>query len=83
MKLLKNIFSGLFTTINKGLEKKYFDKLSSEEIYFILQSNNTKYIKTFKFISWPNFMERYHNLSPDIWDKIFTDWFKLSVLIAI
>ena len=28
-------------------------------------SNNAKYIKTFKFVSWSNFMERYHNLSPD------------------
>ena len=59
---------------NQGTRKiKDFLKLSYEEIYFTLQSNSTKYIKYFKFISWPNFMERYHNLSPHIWGNIFTD----------
>ena len=48
---------------------------SDEKICLILQSNNTKYIKTFKFISWLIFMEKYHNLGPDNWGKIFTDWF--------
>ena len=44
--------------------------------YFTLQSNGTKYNKPFKFISWSNFLEEHHILSPDIWGKTFTDWFK-------
>ena len=55
---------------------KDFQKLSIKEIYFKLQSNSTKYNKSFKFISWPNFLEEHHILSPDIWGKTFTDWFK-------
>ena len=54
---------------------KDFLKLSNEEIYFTLLSNKTKYIKTFKFVSWPNFMEGYYNVSTDIWGKSYTDWF--------
>ena len=44
--------------------------------YFTLQSNDTKYNKLFQFISWLNFPEEHHILSPDIWSKTFTDWFK-------
>ena len=46
IKLLKNTFSKLFATVTKALGKDFF-KLSNEEIYFILQSNITKYIKPF------------------------------------
>ena len=45
-------------------------------IYFTLQSNSTKYNKLFKFTSWSNFLEGHHILSPEIWRKNFTDWFK-------
>ena len=56
---------------------KDFQKFSNKEIYFTLQSyGTTKYNKPFKFISWPNFLERHHILSPDICAKAFTDWFK-------
>ena len=63
---------------NKVTRKvKNFQKLSNKEIYFTLQSNSTKYNKTFKCISWPNFLDEqeHHFLSPDIWGKTFTDWF--------
>ena len=67
----------IFYYNNKVTRKvKDFQKLSNKEIYFILQSNSTKYNKPFEFISWPNFLEEYHILSPDIWGKTFTDWFK-------
>ena len=55
---------------------KDFQKLSNKEIYFTIQSNSTKYNKPFKFILWPNLLEEYHTLSPDICGKCFTDWFK-------
>ena len=62
---------------SKGTRKvKDFQKLSNKEIYFILQYNSTKYNKPFKSISWPNFPEGRHILSPEIWGKTFTDWFK-------
>ena len=62
---------------DKGTTKvKEFQKLSNKEIYFTLQCNSTKYNKPFKFISWSNFLEGHHILSPDVWDKTFTDWFK-------
>ena len=62
---------------NKVTSKvKDFHKLSHKEIYFALQSNSTKYNKAFKFISWPKFLDEDHLLSPDIWSKTFTDWFK-------
>ena len=32
--------------------------------------------KTFKFISWPDFFEGHHIVSPHIWGKTFIDWFK-------
>ena len=46
-KLLFKIFS-----YNKQVTRKikYFQKRSNKEIYFTLQSNNTKYIKPFMFI---------------------------------
>ena len=62
---------------NKGTRKvKDFRELSNKEIYFILQSNSTKYNKPFKFISCSNFLEGHHVLSPEIWGKTFSDWFK-------
>ena len=65
---------------NKCTKKlKDFQKLSNKEIYFILQSNTTKYNKSFKFILFSfnsNFLEGHHILSPKIWGKTFTDWFK-------
>ena len=44
-----------FYYISKGTSKvKDSQKPFDKDIYFILQSNSTKYNKTFKFISWPN-----------------------------
>ena len=44
--LLKNFYYN-----NKGTRKvKYFQKLSLKKIYFILQSNSTKYQKPYKLI---------------------------------
>ena len=62
---------------------KNFQNLSNKEIYFILQSNSSKYNKPFKFISWPNFLEGKHILCPEIWGKTFTDWFKVGSNPAI
>ena len=45
---------------------KDFRKLYNKEVYFILQSNSTKYNKPFKFSSWSNFLEGHHILSPEI-----------------
>ena len=53
---------------------KDFQKLSNKEIYLSLQSNSAKYKKPFKFISWPNFLEGHHILSPDIRGKTFCGW---------
>ena len=55
-----------------------FQKLSNKEIYFIFQSISTKSNKTYKFISWTNFLEEHHIQSPGIWGKNFTDCFKKS-----
>ena len=45
---------------NKGTKKvKDFQKLSYKDIYFILQSNSTKYNKPFKFISF-SFNSNFH-----------------------
>ena len=55
---------------------KDFQKLSNKEINFTLQSNSTEYNKSFKFISWSNFLELHHIFSSQILDKTFTDWFK-------
>ena len=56
---------------NKDTKKvKDFQKLSNKKIYFILQSNSTKYN------SLPNFLEGHHILSPQIWGKTFTDWLR-------
>ena len=63
---------------NKKITRKVkdFQKLSNKAIYFILQSNSAKYNKPFKFISFPNFLEEHHVLSPDICSKTFTYWSK-------
>ena len=37
-------------------------------------SNSAKHNKPFKLISWPNFPERHHILSPDISGKTFCGW---------
>ena len=72
-------FLKAFYQNNKGTRKvKDFQNLSNNKIYFILQSNSTRYYKPFKFISWPNFLERHPNLISKIWGKSFTDWFKKS-----
>ena len=42
-------------------------------IYFTFQSNSTKHNK---LISWSNFPEGHHILSPEIWGNTFTDWLK-------
>ena len=55
-----------FLLFNGTWKVKDFPKLSNKEIYFTLQSNSTKYNKPFKFISWPNFLEGHHVLSPEI-----------------
>ena len=60
---LKNETSqkSLFKTFdynNLGTRKiKVFQKLYYKEIHFTLQSNNTKYIEPFNFISYLNFLE--------------------------
>ena len=62
---------------NKGTrEVKDFQKLSDQEMHFILQSNSTKYNKLFKFISRRNSFERHHILVFKIWGRTSTDWFK-------
>ena len=62
---------------NKGIRKvKDLQKLYDKEIYFILQSNSSKYNKPFKSISWSNFLEGHHILSAEVWGNTFTDWFK-------
>ena len=43
---------------------KDFLELCNEKISLTVQFNNNKYIKTYEFISWPNFMEGCYNLSP-------------------
>ena len=72
----QKVLSNFFYYKNKGTrEVKDFQKLRNKEIYFAFQSNSTKQNKSFKFISWPNFLERHHILTPNIWGKTFTDWF--------
>ena len=56
---------------------KDFQKLSNKEIYISLQSNSAKYNKLFEFISWANFLEGDHILSPDIWGKTFSHWLEM------
>ena len=62
--------------IIKALEKQKIPKTLFRDIYFILQPKSTKYNKPLQFISWSNFLEGYHILSPEILGKTFTDWFK-------
>ena len=70
--LLKNLFYK-----NKGARKvKQFQKFSNKQIYFFLQSNGTKYKRSFKFLSKSNFLEGHHILIPEIWVTTFTDWFR-------
>ena len=59
--LLKNPSSrfSVLTTAVLVLLIKDLQKLSDKEIDFTLQFNNTKKIKPFKFISWPNYIEVY------------------------
>ena len=64
---------------NRGTRKiKNFQKLSNKDIYFTLQNNNEDYNRPFKFISWQNLFQGNWVLSPEIWGKVFTDWFKCS-----
>ena len=52
---------------NKSTRKvKDFQILSNKEFFFILQDNSIKYNMPFKFISWANFLEGHHTLSPEI-----------------
>ena len=83
MDLIRNGWKHIFRneTSQKSLFKTFcynkdFQKLSNKEIYFKLQSNKIKCIKSFNFIYWSNFMEGYHNLTPSTWSKIFT-WGKI------
>ena len=71
--LLKNFY---YNNKSGTRNVKDFQKLSNKEIYFMLQSNSTKYNKPFKFISWLNFLEGYLILTPKNWGQTFTDWFK-------
>ena len=53
--------------------------LHTTEIYFILQSNGTKYNKSFKLVSFSfnsNYHEWHHILSSEILGRTFTDQFK-------
>ena len=56
---------------------KVFQKLSNKEIYLSLQPNGAKCNKPFKFISWQNFLEGHHILSPDICGKTFSHWLEM------
>ena len=68
----------IFCSNNKvGRKVKDFQKLSNKEIYLSLQSNSAKYNKPFKFISWANFLEGHHILSPDTRGKTFSDWLEI------
>ena len=72
LKLLKNPFQkfSIHYYNNKGTKKfRGFQKLSNKEICFIIQSNSSKYNKTFKFISWPDFLQGQFILSPEILGK--------------
>ena len=52
---------------NKCIRKvKVFQKFAIKKIYFILQSNCNKYRKSFKSISWSNFLEGHDILSSEI-----------------
>lgn len=67
-------FLKTFCYNNQGPRKMTdLQNLFNNQIYFTVQSNNTKYIKHFNYISWADFKEGYHNLSPDVWGKICTD----------
>ena len=83
-KLSQKSFLETFYNSNKGTRKvKDFQKLSDKGMYFILQSNITKYNKPFKFISFlfnSNFLEEHRIFSPEIWSKTFTDWFKNALM---
>ena len=62
---------------NKGIKKvKNLQKLLNKDIYFTLQNNNEYYHRPFKFNSRTNHIQGNHVLSPEIWGKVFTDWFK-------
>ena len=74
--MIGNIFRNFLSQQWSPGKVKDFHKLSNKEIYFTFQSNSAKYNKTFKFISWPNFLEGLHILTLDIWGKTFTDCFK-------
>ena len=77
IKISQKYLLKIFYYNNKDTRKvKVSQKISDKEIYFILQSNSTKYNKPIKFISWPNVLERHHILIPEVWGKTFTDWFK-------
>ena len=65
-------FNNKVTMKVKDFQNSLRNKFTSP---FIL-SNSANYNKAFKFISWPNFLEVNHILSPDIQGKNFTHWFK-------
>ena len=65
----KSLLKNLYYNSKVTRTVKDFQKLSNKELYFKLQSTSTKYNKLFKFISWLNFPEEHHILSPDIWGK--------------
>ena len=70
--LLKNFCYNSKVTRKAKDIKKLFDS----EIQLSLQSYSAKNSKSFEFISWPSFLKGHHILSPGIWDKTFSDWFK-------
>ena len=60
-------FKALFHYKGTSRKEKDFRKLSNKEIYFIVQSNSTKwYKKPFRLILCPNFLEGHHILSEGI-----------------
>ena len=65
------MFYGL--KISENIEIKHV--FQSKAFFHFSNNLHTSCLRAFKLISWPNFMEGYYNLSPDIWGKIFTDWF--------
>ena len=76
--LVLNLSKMFYYRSKSSRKVRDFQKLSNKESYFIFQSVSTKSNKTYKFISWTNFLEEHHIQSPEIWGKDFTDCFKKS-----
>ena len=60
--------------VENRVTRKIMDlrNLSIKEIQVAFQYDNTKH-RLFQFISWPNIIERFQNLSPGIAGKALSD----------